>query len=301
MKKVAIVASSYNSSDDTHTFLKSLKKIKKDDFTLDIIIIDNASKEPFVFTSEESELPVTLITLQVNIGFTGAYDTGMKKALELGADYVMVVNNDTILYPDTVVELLKVLESDKKIACAVPKIYFAKGHEFHKDRYTKSELGHVLWYAGGSVDWNNVFTIHRGVDEVDTGQYDQIEPVGFATGCCMFLTKEVIEKVGMFDEKFFLYYEDADLNERIKRAGYTIYYVPTARLIHVNASTTGIGSPIQDYYISRNQMIFGMRYASLRTKFALIRQSIRYLVSGRPMQRKGIIDFYLGNLNKGSY
>jgi len=108
--------------------------------------------------------------------------------------------------------------------------------------------------------------------------------------------------VGLFDEQYFLYYEDADLNERIKKAGYHIYYVPTAAIAHVNASSTGgAGSIIQDYYITRNRMLFGMKYAPLRTKAALMRESGNLLLGGRLYQKKAIRDYYLGKFGEGKY
>lgn len=301
MKKVAIVTVNFNTEKDTRDFLKSLEKVKTKDVTLDVIVVDNGSKVKFVLDKEQKD-NVLLIRSEVNTGFTGGYNIGMQKAMERSAEFIMIVNNDTVIAPDMIEKLLEVFETEKNVGVAVPKIYFAKGHEFHKDRYKKDELGKVFWYAGGYTDWANVKSVHRGVDEVDHGQYDKIEKVTFATGCCMMFKREVLEQVGLLDEKFFLYYEDADLNERIQRAGYSIYYVPQAVLIHVNAASSGgAGNPLQDYFITRNQMLFGMRYAPLRTKVALVRQSIRLMQSGRPNQKKAIKDYYAHKFGKGTY
>ncbi len=301
MKKVVIVTVNYNTEKDTLDLIESINKIRKDDFLIEVVVVDNGSKDKFALP-KEYEKDILLIKSEINKGFSGGYNIGIKKALEKKADYVLIVNNDTIMDPLMVKNLLKVLESDAKIGAVTPKIYFAKGHEFHKDRYTKEELGRVFWYAGGYMDWKNVQSIHRGVDEVDNGQYDKTEKTDFASGCCILFKREVLDKVGLFDDKYFLYYEDADLNERIKKAGYKIYYVPPAVLVHVNASSSGgAGSLLQDYFITRNQMLFGMKYAPLRAKIALIRQSLKLLQSGRPNQKKAIKDFYLGRFNKGSY
>jgi GT2 family glycosyltransferase len=302
MTKVAIVVVSYNTEDDTHKFLESVAKAKASDIDLSIIVIDNGSKKELQLSKKEKTNNTTLIRSEINTGFAGGYNIGMRKALANGAEYVLIVNNDTLMDENLIVNLLHVLEKNPQIGVAVPKIYFAKGHEFHKERYTKDELGKVFWYAGGSTDWANVKSIHRGVDEVDHGQYDKIEETEFATGCCMMLPREVLEKVGLLDERYFLYYEDADLNERIRRAGYKIYYVPTAVLIHVSAASTGgAGSTLHDYFLTRNRMLFGMRYAPLRTKIALVRESLRLLRNGRPYQKQGLRDFYLGHFNKGTY
>jgi len=101
-----------------------------------------------------------------------------------------------------------------------------------------------------------------------------------------------------------LYYEDADLSERIKRAGYLLYYVPTAVLFHINAASSGgagRGNQLQDYFITRNQMLFGMHYAPLRTKIALVKHSLQLLFSGRSKQKQAIRDFYLGKFGRGTY
>jgi GT2 family glycosyltransferase len=300
MKTIAIVTVNFNTAYDTNMFLKSLDHVKTSGFNLFTIIVDNGSKEHFHL--QENKDDVILIRIDDNTGFTGGYNRGIQEALQRNADYVLAINNDTILDPAMIEELLTVYETHDKVGIVVPKIYFAKGHEFHKDRYRQDELGKVFWYAGGYFDWANIQSVHRGVDEVDYGQYDKTEETGFITGCCMLIKREVLEKVGMFDEHFFLYYEDADLCCRVIRAGYKLYYAPKAILQHINASSSGgAGNILQDYFITRNQMLFGMRYAPLKSKFALLRQSIRLLSTGRPMQKKALQDYYKRNFGKGSF
>jgi GT2 family glycosyltransferase len=300
MKTVAIVTVNFNTAQDTHLFLKSLERVKIFGFQLLTIIVDNGSKEPFQLTEKKDNS--ILIRIDDNTGFTGGYNRGINEALQKKADYILAINNDTILDPSMIEELLAVYETHDNVGIVVPKIYFAKGHEFHKDRYNKDELGKVFWYAGGYFDWANIQSVHRGVDEVDHGQYDKTEETGFITGCCMLIKREVLEKVGMFDERYFLYYEDADLCCRVKDAGYKLYYAPKAVLQHVNASSSGgAGNILQDYFITRNQMLFGMSHAPFRSKFALLRQSMRLLNAGRPMQKKAIKDYYLQKFGKGSF
>ncbi len=304
MKHVAVVTVNYNTEQDTIDLLHSLKKINKQNIKLDIIIVDNGSKDVFELPNDSKKDHIKLIRSDTNTGFSGGYNMGIKEALVKQAEYVLIVNNDTLMHPDMIVHLLAVLDSEASIGVTTPKIYFAKGHEFHKDRYKKDDLGKVFWFAGGHTDWANVQSIHRGVDEVDHGQYDKTEEIGFATGCCMMFKREVLEKVGMFDDDFFLYYEDADLNERIRRAGYKIFYVPDAVLTHVNAASSGgagNGNVLQDYFITRNKMLFGMKYAPFRTKLALIRESLRLLRNGREFQKIALQDYYQGRFNKGTF
>lgn len=310
MKHIFVSIINFNGASNTMECLSSLDKINSKSFKTSVVVIDNASDEKFkVPASQRGEQSskfkvfqgLKVIRSEKNLGFSGGQNVGIKYAMENGADYVLILNNDTIVDKGLVEELLNVAEKDKNTGIVVPKIYFAPGFEFHKDRYKKSDLGKVFWYAGGEMDWKNVIGYHRGVDEVDHGQYDRIEKTDFASGCCMLVKRDVFEKVGFFDEKFFLYYEDSDLCERIRRKGYSIIYSPKAVLWHKNAgSAGGSGSSLQDYYITRNRMLFGFRYVVLRSKLALIKESIKLLAKGRYWQKRGILDFYLGRFGRGS-
>lgn len=299
MPLVFVSILNYNGKDNTVDCLKSLEKISKENFDLKVIVIDNASKEEF-------ELPVfpnldlEVIRNNKNLGFSGGHNVGIKYAMSKRADYILILNNDTVVDKNLISELIKGSKENAEIVA--PKIYFYPGLEFHKDRYKKEEKGKVFWYAGGIMDWKNVIGHHRGVDEVDSGQYDKVQSTDFASGCCMMVKKEVFEKVGKFDERYFLYYEDNDLSQRAKRSDFRILYNPKAILWHKNAgSVGGSGSFVQDYYITRNRMLFGMKFAPLRSKLSLIREGIKLLLSGRSWQKKGILDFYFGKFRKGSF
>jgi GT2 family glycosyltransferase len=211
------------------------------------------------------------------------------------------LNNDTFVDKNLVDKMLASAENEN-VGLIVPKIYFAPGFEFHKKRYKESDLGHVIWYAGGKMDWGNLIGQNVGVDEVDHGQFGIKMETELATGCCFMVKTEVLNRIGFFDERYFLYYEDADFSERVKNAGYKIIFEPQAYLWHKNAgSSGGSGSELQDYYISRNRLIFGMKYAPTRTKIALFRESLKLLTAGRKWQRRGVMDFYIKNFGKGSF
>ena len=303
MQKVSLVILNYKGKENTLACLDSLKdNFLPESIKLDIIVVDNASKDN-LFVALKTKYPnVVFIENKNNLGFAEGNNVGIKYATEHGTDFVLILNNDTIVDKNLIRELLEVAETNEKIGIVVPKIYFAHGFEFHKDRYSKKDLGRVFWYAGGEMDWKNVIGFHRGVDEVDRGQYDRIEKTDFASGCCMLVKREVFEKVGFFDEKFFLYYEDSDLCERIRRAGYSMMYSPKAILWHKNAgSAGGSGSKLQDYYITRNRLLFGIRYAPFRSKLALMREGIELIFRGREWQRQGVLDFYLARFGRGSF
>lgn len=302
MKKIYLIMISYNTQQDTVDCLDSLMKVQAEGFILHTIIVDNYPENRIkVDKSKYSKINLQLIFNPVNSGFSGGMNIGIKKALENNADYILIHNNDTLVKEDFLKKLFDFAEKNEKAGIIVPKIYFAKGYEFHKDRYRDGELGNVLWYAGGDMDWKNVIGHHRGVDEVDHGQFDKTTETDFATGCSMLVRSEVFGKVGLFDENYFLYYEDSDLSVRAKRAHFKIFYLPSSIIWHKNAgSMGGSGSRLQDYYITRNRIYFGMKYAANRSKIALLREGLRNIISGRKWQRAGSIDYFLGRLGKSA-
>lgn len=303
MKSVFVSLLNFNGEKNTLECLESLRKINFGDIDLTILVVDNASTESLNLESDlRGKIKIKVIKNKKNLGFSGGNNVGIKYALENKADYVLILNNDTYVDSNFLTELLKAAEEDKKIGILIPKIYFAPGFEYHKDRYSEKEKGKVFWYAGGKMDWKNIIGSNRGVDEVDKGQFDKTEETEIATGCCMLIRKEALENAGYFDEDYFLYYEDADLTMRAKNKGFKVVYVPKSVVWHKNAgSAGGSGSVLQDYYITRNRLLFGFKYASIRAKLALFRESLVLLFKGRKWQKCGVIDFYLERFGKGSY
>jgi hypothetical protein len=228
-------------------------------------------------------------------------NVGIEHAKSNGADFIVILNNDVLLDEKLLVNLLEAAKKHKKAALISPKVYFAKGYEFHKKRYKKKQLGRVIWYAGGEIDWDNVYANNRGVDEVDEGQYEKDMDSDFATGNCMLIRTKALDDVGLFDERYCMYLEDTDLSLRAKRAGWRVLFAPKATLWHKVARSSGIGSELNDYFLSRNRMLFGIMYAPVRAKVALIKESFKIFLSGRKWQRIGIRDFYLGRYGMGSW
>ena len=301
MVKIFISIINFNGNETTNTCLDSLSDLVVKDFNLNVVVVDNNSKIPFVHKDNFSNFKLEIIKSDKNLGFSGGQNLGIKYSLENGADYVVVLNNDVFVDKNLILNLLQTFSEKKDCGLVSPKIYFAKGYEFHKDRYREKDLGKVIWYGGGKMDMQNIIGSHIGVDEVDQGQFDKLTITDFTSGCCVMIKKEVFEKVGFFDEKYFLYYEDNDLSVRAGRKGYSSYYQPKAFMWHLNAGSSGSGSELHDYYITRNRLLFGFKYADTRAKVALIKESIKIIKSGRDWQKKGIVDFYKKNLGKGSY
>lgn len=304
MATIAVVTVNWNTFTDTRDFLRSLNKIRlSHDFHLEKIVVDNGSTDNSVACLSQEFSDINLIRSPTNLGFSGGYNLGLKTALRQGAEYLFIINNDTLIKDPYILEkLMAIFEKNHKAGLITPKIYFAPDCEFHHERYADSEKGRVIWYAGGQIDWQNLLFSHRGVDEVDHGQYDQIEETQFCTGCAIFTSASVLEKIGLFDESLFAYLEDADLNLRARKAGYQSIYAGNTAIWHkTSRSVGGIGSPLQDYFSTRNRLIFGRRYASFRTQFALFREAIKLYFSGRPPQKLGVADYFLGHRASGRF
>ncbi len=308
MKKspsVSIIILTTNALSMTKEQLRDIEKLDTKGIDCECLVVDNGSGDGSQEELSEHTLPnmnYRFIESGANLGFAGGNNIGIKDALKRGFDYIILMNNDLILPKDIVEKLVEFMQRNSDVGIASPKIYFAKGYEFHKDRYKESDKGKVLWYAGGLIDRNNAYSAHRGVDEVDHGQYDKVEDTDFATGAAVIIKNDVFKKIGLLDASFFLYWEDADFSERARRAGFRVVYFPGTCLWHkVSASTGGSGSPTNDYFLTRNRFYFAKRYLSFRTKIAVLKDTIRLVFAGRKWQKLGAMDGLLGVEGMGAW
>lgn len=314
MIKVSIVILNWNRKKDSLECLESISKSSISNGStsspLSIIVVDNASTDDSRteikkalkrLTFKNKNFDGEIIKNKENLGFAAGNNVGVRHALNHGADYILILNNDTVVGKNLIVNLVNFAIKHPRVGIMSPKIYFAPGFEFHKERYKTSQLGKVIWYAGGDIDWNNIYGSNHGVDEVDRGQFDEVKQTDFATGAGMFAKAEALRETGLFDEKYYMYLEDADLSQRMKKKGWEVLYVPTACIWHKVAQSSKIGGSLNDYFIIRNRLLFGIRYATLRVRFALYRESLRIILNGSGWQRRGAIDFYLRRFGKGSW
>jgi hypothetical protein len=305
MKKIAIVVLNWKQAKLTIETVDSMLKIKHKDFTYPILIIDNNSPDDSVSQFKQKYSKNKLISIyktKENLGYAGGNNFGIKKALNK-FDYILVANNDILVDPNFLTKLFKETIKNPNTILS-PKIYFAPGFEYWKDKYTEEEKGKVIWAMGGKIDWNNVYGSNIGIDEVDHGQYDKDQPnIDFLSGCCFLVSTTILKKIGLFDEKYFLYLEDADLTIRAKKAGFELKVIPDSIIWHLNSGSSSPNSSLQDYFITRNRLNFGFRYASFRTKFALLRESIKILFdkNSSKWRKKAIIDFFTNKTGKGSW
>ena len=304
MVKVSLIILNWNAGAMTQEQLENVSELNTKDLKVECVVVDNGSTDDSLEKLSDYKLPnmdYKFIETGKNLGYAGGNNFGLKYSFKEGFDYTILLNNDVILPKDILIKLIGVAERDQKIGVLAPKMYFAKGYEFHKERYKKEDLGKVIWYAGGFIDWDNVYSIHRGVDEVDKGRYDQEIEVDAANGACLLIRNKVMADIGFLRDKYFMYWEDADYCIRAKKAGWKVIYTPETRLWHKVSSSSAIGSNLNDYFLTRNRLDFGLRYAPIRTKIALIKESLGFIIRGRHWQKMGVRDYYLGKWGKGSW
>ncbi len=311
--KIAIIILNWNQTDLTLACLKSVFQSRTDgQIEIEAIVIDNGSTDDSkkrlkeiqekrnLFRQGRGEIEILrskfpnfkVIFNKENLGFAGGNNVGIRYALKNKADFIFILNNDTEIKDDCVLNLWQTFEEEEKIGITSPKIYYAPGLEFHKKRYQKKDLGRVIWYAGGKIDWDNVLGRHLGVDEVDQGQYEKKEENEFATGCAFMAKRAVFENVGLFDERFFLYLEDLDFSYRVVKAGFKLIFNPQAVVWHKNAGSSSAGSALQTYYFTRNRLLFAQKHAPLKLKLLVYRQALEKLRQGNKIEKEAVRDFF---------
>ncbi|MGN0435176.1 MAG: glycosyltransferase family 2 protein [Wujia sp.] len=239
---VAIILVNYNGYNDTIECIKSIHRCDYNEYK--IIVVDNCSSD---FSAEKlegckDEFDFYLIKSDENGGFATGNNIGIRYALEQGADYVLLLNNDTLVEPDFLRKLVKAYEKHNKCGIAIGKIYY----EADRQR---------IWYAGGSLSKLTGRNAHYGYNEIDKGLYDKECIVTFATGCMMLISRAVLEQVGLLSEDYFMYEEDADYCAKVSRMGYNIIYEPGSVVYHkVSSSAEKLGD-LQQYYVVRNKLI----------------------------------------------
>ena len=236
MKTLAVIVLSWNGLRLTRETLDSLALCRvPDGWRAHVLVVDNASTDGSP-AAVAAEYPwAELLALPENRRFAGGNNMGLARALEQGADAVMLLNNDVQADPGLYEKLLAALDESPGAGAAAPLIYHAAPTN-------------LIWYAGGRCRPALAHTSHRGIRERDRGQYRSVEDTGYLTGCCLLATAEAWKKVGPLDERYFIYAEDADWSLRARAAGFRLLFVPTARLWHqVSASSGGAASPWKIY------------------------------------------------------
>lgn len=291
---VSIVIINWNGWKDTIECLESIYQINYPN--LDVIVVDNNSQDGSLekiknyalgeikvkseffeydpldkplkiieYTKDESESIknkkqisdstskiLTLIKNDKNYGFAEGNNIGMRYALnELNPNYILLLNNDTVVDKDFLNELVDTGESSVDIGIIGPKIYY----------YDKPD---VIWGIGGKIDWKFARGLHVGINEIDKDQYNKMREFDYISGSAFLIKREVIDKIGLMDKKFFLYFEETDLALRASQKGYKNVHAPGAKIWHkVSKSGGGLSKTIGLYYITRNRWLFMKKWAKM--------------------------------------
>lgn len=300
--KIAVVLVNYNGKQYNVSCIDSLFG-SQGNYQMKIYVTDNHSSDDsmqIIADKYRDCEALELIYMKENTGFAAANNEGIRRAKEWGAEFILLLNNDTVVDSCMLTKLMECADRHPG-SVIVPKIYY----------YDKKN---TIWAAGGSVSPILHKVHHNGLDEEDCGQYDRETVVPFGTGCCMLIPSGVIEKAGLLREEFFLYYEDTEYCFRLQAAGILLFYCPEAFLYHkVGASSKGQDSALCAYYIARNWLLCN-RIHMEKSRFLLflvyytvnrIVCCFLWLIKGRAdlvrATVRGIADFIRGKMGRSNY
>jgi GT2 family glycosyltransferase len=247
--KTGIVILNWNSREMTAECIRSLLAMDTVDYR--IIVVDNGSRDGSADYLARMFPHITVLSQETNLGFAAGCNVGMKEALDQGADYVLPLNNDTVVAPNFLKELVSVAIRCPRSAAITPKIYFWDAPD-------------VLWWTGGSFSLWSGIPVMVGRKERDVGQFDAERTVDWATGCAALMRREVLREVGLFDECLFGNGEDLDLSLRIRNAGYEVRFAPMAKLWHKEGVDyrKNVGEQMRKFTGTRNMLYIMYKYAS---------------------------------------
>lgn len=289
-KHVAVILLSWNAKLYTEQCIQSIKNHASDNL-YDIIVADNGSTDNSILHLKKKFSDLIFIDNKINLGFTEGNNRALDYASKKGYKYSLLLNNDTIITDDVIKKLYDYLENNKHVAAVQPAIF-----ELHNRQ--------KLW--NGEMDFNPIFGITYSKSKLPI----EAKAVKWITGCCFLIRNDVLKNTGMFNEKFFLYYEDVELSFRIRAKGYQLNILPNATIYHEagtsgklkNKSKEGYLNPIIHYYLTRNKIWFLKGYASkwfypiiLLSLIAQITPLICYFVIKGKKQKlsnlvKGVVD-----------
>jgi len=235
---VYIIILNYNGGEEIIECLQGCQKIHYPRFR--ILVVDNASSDHSVAQIKKQFKEVTVIQNQENLGFAAGNNVGIKYALSQKADYVLLLNNDTVVSKDFLTKMIPLAEKEASIGIVVPKILYYQSN--------------TLWEG-----WGKKIDYIRGRVTVSAEEtINQPQETNHATGCAMLIKRAVFEKIGFLPEDYFMYFEDIDFSLKARKAGFKIFYQPEAVIWHrFNRGT----SPINQYYWQRSRVVFVLKCA----------------------------------------
>lgn len=265
-KKITLsfITINYNGLEDTCELITSLSDVIKS-ISFEIIVVDNASANDEAQQIATRHPEVTVIASEINAGFSAGNNLGIKVAR---GEYICLINNDTYIKTDHWDSVIKRFESSSKIGAISPKLCFAEDEK-------------TIQFAGMTP--LTPITLRNstiGYGQIDHGQFDQASVTSFLHGAAMVVKREVIEKVGLMPEIFFLYYEEIDWCTQMVNAGYELWYESACTVFHKESKSTGVDSPLKSYYLTRNRALYAYRNKKGLNKLI----AITYLLTVPPIK-----------------
>jgi len=240
----------------------------------EVIVIDNGSTDDSWERLQSLGRSCTLVQTGKNLGYAGGNNVGIALALALGVDYVWVINNDAVPAKESLAEMLRVIEADPAVGLVVPTILYGSS-----DR---------VWYAGGSYNKTRGTVSHHFINARLEDVPGAAVDTGFATGCSLLIRASVLSLVGFLDARFFLYWEDVEFADRVRRAGFRVVHCPSALVWHHVGAASGAAdgaSPNFYYYGLRNRLWYlrscredGQEAKSVRVTAGVLVDSARNIV-----------------------
>ena len=240
---VYFVILNWNQPDLTLACFESLSELDYPNYK--VVLVDNGSTDNSVALIREAYPEVILIEPGQNLGYSAGNNVGIQYAMEHGAEYVYLLNNDTAVDKYMLLRMVEASEATPDAGMVGPTIYYFDPPD-------------VLWSAVNTIDWPRGQIIRHDLNKVWPVAPDDTpsQQVDYVDSCAILVKREVIEKIGMLDESFFINFDDADWNIRARQVGYKVIHVPTARVWHKVSAAMGQASPATTYYMTRNILLF---------------------------------------------
>ncbi len=253
MPDLSFITINYNGIGDTTALIESLQRIVTS-VEWEVIVVDNASSHDECTQLKAhfaDDARVTVVPSWQNLGFAGGNNLGIRHAT---GRHLMLINNDTFVEDDHFSDLIARLEGTPDIGAISPKIRFAYGQR-------------LIQYAG-FTELTPVTLRNRGIGygQADSGQHDTPHATAFAHGAALLFSRATLQRAGAMTECYFLYYEEMDWSQQIRRAGMQIWYDPVQTIYHRESQTTGTDSPLRTYYMTRNRLLFAQRNRPMPTR-----------------------------------
>lgn len=260
---IGVVTVTFNSMSVLTDFFASINSQTFRNFTL--FVIDNASQDG---SAEECErlacCPTVVVTNDRNVGLAQGNNQGIDLALQHGCGYVLLLNNDTAFGP----EFLALMHQQ------------AAGHSVVAPKILYADPPRTIWSAGGQFSALRGFSgLHIGDRELDAGQWDTPREVEFATACALLIERQVFDRIGVIDARYFAYYDDTDFCFRLRKERIPIWYAPAASLVHKVSSLTGGGdSPFGARMNARNKVYYTLKHFGLLLRAVFLSAYLLYLL-----------------------